>query len=254
VLRRGRKRGSFPHWVVWPVVGILSVSLGGAVSPLFNRNRVSRTRIAAPPPPPGGPVLEDGSYLGVNGLRDTSEGVVFDYVTPPGSSADKAGLVGGDVINSLDGKPIRNIRMLREVLERTPPGKTVDVIFRRDGTSMTTKLTTLSEAETEVLEEQFEERPEGLGYIGEGTELERAQVPGTNIYGVRLDEIRTNNPADISGLRNGDIVIEFDGIPTRTRRELESRIQRALPGSTVKVIVMRGGERVEIPVKVGREE
>ena len=79
-------------------------------------------------------------------------------------------------------------------------------------------------------------------------------VPGTKIYGVRIDEIRKNNPAEIAGLRNGDIVTEFDGLPIRTRREFESRIQRAMPGSIVKIIVMRGGERVEVPVKIGQED
>jgi S1-C subfamily serine protease len=31
------------------------------------------------------------------------------------------------------------------------------------------------------------------------------------------------------------------------------RIDRVIPGSQVKVVVMRGGERLEIPVKVGKE-
>ncbi|HYE65568.1 MAG TPA: PDZ domain-containing protein, partial [Pyrinomonadaceae bacterium] len=117
-----------------------------------------------------------------------------------------------------------------------------------------TKLTTVSEAENSRLDDAADNRPEGTGYIGEGTSLERVLVPGMNIYGVRLNSIRRNRPAYIAGLRDGDIVIEFDGIPTRTRRELESRIERALPDSVVKVVVIRGGERLEIPVKVGIED
>jgi S1-C subfamily serine protease len=74
-----------------------------------------------------------------------------------------------------------------------------------------------------------------------------------NIYGVRLNRISKSGPADIAGIKDGDIVTDFDGIPTRTRRELELRIERAQPYSTVTVVVIRDGQRMEIPVKVGAE-
>jgi S1-C subfamily serine protease len=73
--------------------------------------------------------------------------------------------------------------------------------------------------------------------------------------GVRLDDIYGSRPADIAGVKKGDIVIEFDGIPIRTGGELLMRLNRALPYSTIKLVVMRGGdklEKVEIPVKLGR--
>jgi len=60
-------------------------------------------------------------------------------------------------------------------------------------------------------------------------------------------------PADMAGIKDGDIVIEFDGVPIRTEDELEMRVRRAVPYSTIKVVVMRGEEKVEIPVKIGRQ-
>ncbi len=46
-------------------------------------------------------------------------------------------------------------------------------------------------------------------------------------------------------------MIEFDGVPIRTEDEFLMRVRRALPYSTVKVVVMRGEgdvkEKVEIP-------
>jgi S1-C subfamily serine protease len=79
-------------------------------------------------------------------------------------------------------------------------------------------------------------------------------VPGLNIEGVRLGEIEKNHPAYIAGLRNGDIVVQFNDVPVRTRSEFESRIARAHPDSTVKMVVMRGSERLDIPVKVGQND
>jgi S1-C subfamily serine protease len=84
-------------------------------------------------------------------------------------------------------------------------------------------------------------------------DFKRVQVPGTNIYGVKLDDVYENRPAYTAGLLEGDIVIEFGGTPIRTVEELNWRIDRALPRSTVNVVVMRGSQRLEIPVKMGVE-
>src|ERR1043165_8481849 len=44
------------------------------------------------------------SYLGVDEFNNTEDGVIFESVNTPGGPADKAGLVGGDVIVSFDGQ------------------------------------------------------------------------------------------------------------------------------------------------------
>jgi len=116
-------------------------------------------------------------------------------------------------------------------------------------------LTTVSKEEMERLRDVFNKRPEGRGFFGiDDDDLERVLVPGTNIYGVRLDDVLRNRPAYIAGLRNGDILIEFDGIPVRTPEEFLARIKRAVPDSTVKVVIVRGTERLEIPVKMGGDD
>ena len=46
------------------------------------------------------------SYFGVDGFEDATGGVTFDNVEPPGGPADKAGLVGGDIITSFDGRSV----------------------------------------------------------------------------------------------------------------------------------------------------
>ena len=70
---------------------------------------------------------------------------------------------------------------------------------------------------------------------------------------LRLDEILQSRPADLAGIKEGDIVTEFDGIPIRTPEEFRWRVRRALPYSTVKVVVVRGTETLEILVKMGKQ-
>jgi S1-C subfamily serine protease len=83
--------------------------------------------------------------------------------------------------------------------------------------------------------------------------LERVPVPGDNSYGVKLGSVSTNQPADIAGLQRGDIIVSFNGNPVRTTTGLGSYIDHAAPGSVVSVGIMRGGQRIEVPVKMGRD-
>lgn len=193
------------------------------------------------------------SYAGVNSFDTTDEGVTFDNVEPPGSPADKAGLVGGDIITTVDGEPVRTDDEMMDLLGRTPIGKTLEIVYLRDGEQKTTKLTTVSREEFERLQREFRNRPEGTGRFGyEEGDSERVAIPNTKMFGVRLNNVSSSMPADMAGVKEGDIVISFGDVPIRTTEEMLSRVRRALPYSTVTLVVLRGEERLEIPVKMGK--
>jgi hypothetical protein len=235
----GRACKRVPRWMVWVIVPIMVASMtGGFISKTTRRSRNAAS--------------VQTSYIGAD-FNTANGGAFITDVSPPGSPSDVAGLFGGDVITSFDGKPVKSESDLMNLLSTTPVGKTVSVTYIRDGETKTAQFTTISEKEYERLGEAFSERPEGEGFLGVGDDFRRVKVPGTNIYGVRLDEVYKNRPAYIAGLREGDIVIEFGGVPIRTTEEFNWRIDRALPDSVVKVVVMRGTERLEIPVKMGEE-
>lgn len=234
----------------WIFVALLIFFVGAAaftalVSP--KRQSVTQSRIS-----------NVKSYLGVDEFKNTEEGVIFDCVSVLGGPADKAGLVGGDLILSFDGQPVRDEDQMEELMVKTPVGKTVEIQYSRDGEKKTATLTTISEEEYRRLGREFERRPEGRAQFGyDDGDAHRVQVPGTKIYGVKLGDILRSRPADIAGVKEGDIVIEFDGIPIRTSDEFRMRVRRTLPYSIVKLIVMRGEgeqfEKVEIPMKMGKQ-
>lgn len=231
-----------PRWMVWIIVPMMIAGMTGGFRSKMSSRSGGRSVASA---------SAQLSTLGV-GLKTAQGGAFIESVTTPGSAADKAGLVGGDVVTSFDGKAVKSESDLRNILGSTPVGKTVEVVYLRDGETKTTQLTTLSEKENARLSEAFANRPEGMGFLGVA-DLKRVQVPGRSIYGVKLDEVNENRPADTAGLLEGDIVIEFDRAPIRTSEEFGKRIDRALPRSTVNVVVVRGIERLEIPVKMGVE-
>ena len=241
--RRGRMSG-----MTWMFLGLLIFFIAAAgftaiIRPIRQNIRAEIAKAEAP-----------RSYAGVHSFDTTEGGVTFDNVEPPGSPADKAGLVGGDIILTVDGRPIRTDDEMMELLRETPVGKTLDVVYTRDGETKNTKLTTISEQELNRLKKVFSNRPEGKGQFGyQQNDAEVVPIPGTKLSGVRLDNIEQSRPADLAGVKEGDIVIEFGDIPIRTTEEFRSRVQRALPYSTIKLVVMRGSERLEIPVKLGKQ-
>lgn len=246
-LEKKKRKSKGPHWIVWVILGIIIASVaGGSFIRPFNINIGGKG---------GGAAAVSKTKFGVNEFQSVEGGggAMLDAITPPDGPADKAGLLGGDIITIFDNRGIPDEREMRKVLGATPIGKTVDVTYIRDGETKTTKLTTTSEEELERLTAAFEDRPGGRGFIGEGTDLDRVQVQidGKNTYGVLLNDVRKNRPGYVSGLRTGDIVIEFGGIPMRTRREFELRIERAIPDSVVKTVVMRDGQRVELDIRIG---
>jgi S1-C subfamily serine protease len=194
------------------------------------------------------------SFIGVDGWEQIDKTVTFNQINLPGGPADKAGLVGGDVILSFDGQRINDDDQIRDLMVRTPVGKTVDVEYMRDGETRKTNLTTISEDEFQRIRDAFEDRPEGRGQFGyEPGDAKRVEIPGTKMFGVQLGEISQSRPADMAGVKRGDIVVEFDGVPIRTTDEFRMRVRRAIPYNTIKLVVMREGQKVEIPVKMGRQ-
>ncbi len=243
--RRGRMSG-----MSWMFIGLLIFFIAAAgftaiVRPIRQNVRDQIAQSVSPK-----------AYAGVNSF-DTADGdigVTFDNVEPPGSPADKAGLVGGDIITTVDGMPIRSDDEITSLLGSTPIGKTLDIVYLRDGETKTTTLTTISREEMARLNSAYSNRPEGRGQFGyDDGDAKRVAIPNTKMFGVRLGEILANRPADMAGVKEGDIVIEFDSIPIRTADEFLSRVKRALPYSTIKVVIMRGEERLEIPVKMGKQ-
>jgi membrane-associated protease RseP (regulator of RpoE activity) len=239
---RRRRLGFTGMTWMWIVLGIFFAT-GGGLS-MFVKNVRNIPRISAP--------AASRSYVGVDGFQTTDGGVTFDVVEPPGSPADKAGLVGGDVVTSFDGHPITDDDQIMDLLRQTPVGKRLEVIYVRDGNFHNTQLTTISEDGFNQLRDMFNDRPEGKGMFGfESDRTTRISDPDTKTYGVRVDYVEPNGPADLFGIKKGDIITDFDKVPIRTTDELLSRVRRAIPRSVVEVVVLRDGQVVKIPVTMG---
>ena len=61
--------------------------------------------------------------------------------------------------------------------------------------------------------------------------------------GVRIDEVNEDSPAEKAGLREGDVVVEYDGERVRSARQFTRLVQETPDGRTVKIAVLRNGQK-----------
>ena len=84
------------------------------------------------------------------------EGVLVGQVYP-GTGAEKAGLVSGDIINSLDDKPIKDVGELVKEIQKKKVGQKVKLSIIREGKPLIIEVTTVTMPEKAELEKNKEE-------------------------------------------------------------------------------------------------
>lgn len=233
-------------WWMWLTI-IVVLMVAGGMLPLTIRMRRDGPPSAAAPAPMN-------SLLAEVDALDTPDGggAKIRGLAGPNTSLDAAGLFGGDIITNFDLKPVRDADALRKLIAETPPGKAVEVIYIHDGETKKTTLTTRGREAFKGMQ-PIDARPGGRGIIGVNVG-DSVRLPNSNVFGVELGNVTRNGPADLAGLKESDVVFEFGGKPIRTTGDLRLRIYEAVPGSTVTVTIMRDGQRLDIPVKIGRQK
>jgi serine protease Do len=232
--------------MTWIFLGLAALFIAGFLISTLRHQRLPASRVQIQS------IIE--TSLGISEPVNVDDGgVTFFNVYPPDSPADKAGLLGGDILTTVDGHAVRNIDDIVNLLGQTPAGQKIEVDYLRDGETRKTSLTTISHDQFELLAENFENRSAGYGSLGfQDTVTKVVPVAGKNISGVKLGVLSASGPAALAGIQTGDVVIEFDGVPIRNRGEFLMRVRRAIPYRTVNVIVIRDTQQLQIPVKMGK--
>lgn len=73
--------------------------------------------------------------------------------------------------------------------------------------------------------------------------LQEEGAPALQGPGVRIDEVTPGSPAEKAGLKEGDVVVEFDGERVRSARQFTRLVQETADGRTVKMAILRNGQR-----------
>ena len=151
-----------------------------------------------------------------------SEGVLVAKVLAQGP-AEKAGVKDGDIILEADGKKILNMNALLKHIGSAPAGQPVTLTVLRDNKKLEIPVTVqkrpsfdeegdiITESEAEAAPEEAKSSDEWRGLeIKEITPNLARQLRLPETDGVLITEILPESPAEIGGLRQGDIIIEIN--------------------------------------------
>ncbi|HOJ14480.1 MAG TPA: Do family serine endopeptidase, partial [Deltaproteobacteria bacterium] len=91
-----------------------------------------------------------------------------------------------------------------------------------------------------------------LGVTVQELTPELAQSLGlATVKGALVNDVQKGSPADKSGLKRGDVIVAIDGQPVNNTASMRFLVSEALPGTTVRVKVVREGRETTVPVEVG---
>ncbi|MEX0492453.1 serine endoprotease DegQ [Raoultella terrigena] len=164
---------------------------------------------------------------------DAQRGAFVSEVLPNSGSA-KAGIKSGDVIVSMNDKPLNSFAELRSRIATTEPGTKVKLGLLRDGKPVNVEVTldksTSSSASAELIIPALQGASLSDGQMKDGTK------------GVVVDSVDKSSPAAQVGLHKDDIIIGLNRERINTIAELR-KVLESKP-AVIALNVMRGNESI----------
>jgi len=139
---------------------------------------------------------------------DAQRGAFVSQVMP-NSSAAKAGIKAGDVITSLNGKPISSFAALRAEVGSMPIGSKVTLGLLRDGKPVNVSLELQQSSQNQVDSSTIFSGIEGAEMSNKGEDK-----------GVVVNNVKANSPAARIGLKKGDVIMGANQQPVKNIAEL----------------------------------
>jgi serine protease Do len=207
---------------------------------LMRTGKVNRSRI-------GVAVQDIGQQLAQTFGLATPHGALISAVEPQ-SPGERAGLKPGDVITSVNGRPIDHSYDLPAVISQLAPGSvaTLGVWHERKAREVSVKTVLLEDTPAQAARSGAED---GGGRLGLAVRpLDPSEQQELHTRG-RLVVEDVTGPALAAGLQAGDVVLGVNGSGVSTVAELKREVARA--GRTVALLIQREDEQIYIPVDLG---
>lgn len=147
-------------------------------------------------------------------------GTVITHVQAD-SVAENAGLHTGDVIVSLNGKPVNSEQELHNAEGLLPIGSEVELKLLRDGREITTRAQLTVRESATAVGQNLDPRLGGAQFAELG---ERQRQRG--LRGVLISQVGEGSRAESNGLRNGDVVVAVNQVDIRNVEDLKAVAKR----------------------------
>jgi serine protease Do len=162
---------------------------------------------------------EEARRLGIHTARGALVARVFSK-----SPAQTAGLKPGDIITSVDGRPVDSREGFSTLTATAAAGQPISLAITRDGSPRTLQVRT-------------GEPPAGLGLriLEEVAGLRVADKSGS----VVIDEVVRGSRSHSIGLAAGDVIVGVNGVEVHSTRELNDELAKAAERSSIVLSVAR---------------
>ncbi|MCV8606492.1 serine endoprotease DegQ [Escherichia coli] len=163
---------------------------------------------------------------------DVQRGAFVSEVLP-GSGSAKAGIKAGDIITSLNGKPLNSFAELRSRIATTEPGTKVKLGLLRNGKPLEVEVTldtSTSSSSAEMITPALEGATLSDGQLKDGGK------------GIKIDEVVKGSPAAQAGLQKDDVIIGVNR--DRVNSIAEMRKVLAAKPAIIALQIVRGNESI----------
>ncbi|MGD0191263.1 MAG: PDZ domain-containing protein, partial [Rhizomicrobium sp.] len=192
----------------------------------------------------------------------TAEGALVADVTSGGPAA-KAGMQGGDIVTSFDGKPVPDSRALPRIVADTPIGKTVDVEVLHQGRKTHLHVTIARLDDDDAALPKLAHAPAAhtngkLAELGlslstiDGDARSKYHLGG-DVQGVVVSSVDPDSPAGEQNFRPGDVIVQIQSQAVHSPEEVTRRVEAdAKAGKKVELLLVnRGGNLTYVAVRLG---
>ncbi len=202
-----------------------------------------------------GPPMEEPVVLGIRVKEEPSFELVVVSVSAGGNAAE-AGLVPNDVLVKVDGRRVRTIEGIEDVLRFLAPGDETTIYYRRGDDEYEARLK-LGGGDTAPKLISVTAVKGGEPPLGRDRSAPRAAPPAGSppaMLGVdvsvragslHVESVVDGSAAEAMQLEAGDILVEANGVRLAEREDLRRVIASLRPGDPIRIRIQRGGaERV----------
>ena len=186
-----------------------------------------------------------------------------------GSPAEEAGLEKEDILLTFNNEPLSDIDELIDMVQSSDVDEVVSIEYMRDGEKYNTKATIEGKEKRSWKKSygwRFPDKDYKFKYhyrderawLGVSTTKLAPQlrkyfnVPED--FGVLINEVIEDSPAEEYGLEAGDVIIRVDGEKISNHWDLVRTIDDFEPDDEIKIEIIRKGKEKTIEVKLGKHK
>ena len=192
-------------------------------------------------------------------LNYKGEGAFVDNVQDD-TPAEEAGIEPGDVIIEFDKKTIKSADHLRDIIRETKPNLKVKIVVLRDGEEKSLKAVIGARRDYEsysgIVKKCLPEillnlGPQRIHYCFSergflGIDMDDLSKGLAEYFAVEsgalITDVVVGSPAEKSGLKAGDVIIEFDSRKVEDASDVLHFIEKTGPGDEITIKVNRRGQ------------